>query len=1155
MLFQATGTESGSRHIEINTALPVWKNTRRVVLFCYVHIQRTLVKTLTSVDLLFRLTARLPVIDDIAGRLASSPTVSVKNAAGSLRALLTATLQRRSPAQCLIVCSEEEQAERWLSDLTILLGRGSLCLYEETERRLALSAEHLDAQLVGLTHALSMISEQEHPIVIATAASLGYAVPAPNAVHSNIIEIQRGQELAYNEFISILTMNGFNRKDFVETVGDIAVRGGIVDVFAPGIDNPLRFEFFGDEVDSIREFDPLSQRSINERDSVLLVTHIFHNDEHDINATLLDYLTDNALVIIDNPDSVAARFHELEAMPTFERLSHWKTLNLNPLGAADITLDARPQPPVQASIANLCREMRQAAQSNMAIVLCADGKDQLNRLRELVDSGLETCVLEDEDYRAIASVDDTLRRTNLLPFDFAEGFLLPGAGLALFTEHQIFMRRQAGRTRRSGSKGFTLRELQQLRPGDFVVHIDKGIAQFDGLETITVGGNQQESVRLIFAGGDKMYLHLNYINRLQKFSAQEGVAPSLSKLNTREWERKKERTKKRIKDIARDLIILYAQRKAQPGHSYPADTLWQKELEASFMYEDTPDQARTTSEVKVDMESPTPMDRLVCGDVGFGKTEIAIRAAFKAVQAGKQVAVLVPTTILAQQHYISFRDRIERYAVRVDVISRFRTKAEQKEIVERVKKGAIDVLIGTHRILSKDIQFKDLGLLIVDEEHRFGVGAKEKLRQARVSVDTLTLTATPIPRTLNFSLMGARDISVIETPPRNRLPVHTEIMPWNTEAITEALELELRRGGQIFVVNDRISDLDIIADTLRELVPGLRVAIAHGGMEAKHIEDVMEKFVERKTDVLVATKIIESGIDIPNVNTMLINRAQNFGLAELYQLRGRVGRSNTQAYCYMLVPSIHGLPRTALKRLQAIEEFTELGSGFNLAMRDMEIRGAGNLLGAEQSGFIADIGFELYQKILDEAVQELKEEEFSDLFTADEKRDPYDFSSDDVGVDIDGGDALLPKAYVSNDVERYEFYKRLYRVETESDLRPIVSELRDRFGPLPRAAEHLLDAIRLRTAALPTGLYRITFRSGTVLLEFPPDERKKFYERVFQPMITAIASMAGSRIIPKGKIVYGQLPANSLDEAIAQLRLLVEKTRQNMVEAEQQEES
>lgn len=1112
-------------------------------------------KTLTSVDLLFRLTARWPVPDRIHALFSGSRSVSVKNAAGSLRALLTAHLRQKLRAQYLVVCSDEEQAERWLSDLQILAGRDIVCLYEETERRVALTAEHLDAQLIGLTHALSMISEKENPVIIATAESLGYHVPPPADVRSNLLEVRRGQTLAYDEFIAILTLNGFNRKDFVETVGDIAVRGGIVDVFAPGTDNPLRFEFFGDEVDSIREFDPLSQRSMAERDVVSLVTHIFHNDEHTISATLLDYLADNALVIVDSPDAVLARFHELGTPETAERLAGWNTLALNPLGTTDITIDARPQPVINASIATLCREMRRAAQQNMSLVLCADGKDQLARLKDLLEGGLDACELDEDEREPIAPITDTIKKTSLLPFELSEGFQLPETGLAVFTEHQIFMRRQAGRKKKQpagGGKGFTLRELQQLRKGDYVVHIDKGIAQFDGLETITVGGNRQESVRLIFSGGDKMYLHMNYINRLQKYSAQEGVAPTLSKLNTREWERKKERTKKRLKDIARDLIRLYAQRKAQPGYAFPHDTIWQKELEASFMYEDTPDQARSTAEVKADMEQHTPMDRLVCGDVGFGKTEVAIRAAFKAVQAGKQVAVLVPTTILAQQHYISFRDRLERYAVKVDVLSRFRTKAEQKDILDQLAKGGVDVLIGTHRILSRDVKFKNLGLLIVDEEHRFGVGAKEKLRQARVSVDTLTLTATPIPRTLNFSLMGARDISVIETPPRNRLPVHTEILPWNEGGITEAIENELRRGGQVFFVNDRISDLDAIADMLRDMVPGLRVASAHGGMEAKQIENVMERFLERKLDVLVATKIIESGIDIPNVNTMFVNRAQNFGLAELYQLRGRVGRSNVQAYCYMLVPSLHSLGRTALRRLQAIEEFTELGSGFNLAMRDMEIRGAGNLLGAEQSGFIADIGFELYQKILDEAVEELKEEEFADLFDKEPGRKKLpSFASDDVAVDIEDGDALLPHSYISSDVERYEFYKKLFRVEQEADLNPIVSELRDRFGALPQEAERLLDVIRLRMAALPTGLGKVTLRKGSLLLEFPPDDRKKFYERAFQPMITAIAAIPGSRIIPRGKLVYAQLSASSLDEAVAQLRTLMEKTYENM-EAEQE---
>lgn len=1120
----------------------------------FLFIEQNAVKTLTSVDTLFRFTAKFAAFSPIQSHLAAAHNTSVKNAAGSFKAILVAALWRKSPVQTIILCSDEEQAERWFSDMQLLVGKNNLCLYRETERRIALSAEHLDAQLVGLTHALTMISDAEHPIIIATAASLGYSVPPPSDVRSNLIEIQRGQHLAYEEFISILSLNGFNRKDFVETVGDIAVRGGIVDVFAPGIDNPLRFEFFGDDIESIREFDPLSQRSIVERDSVALITHVFHNDEHDLSATLIDYIAPKALLVVDSPESVQARFHELESHGITEQLSRWRTLNLNPLGPADITLDTRPQPPIQASITALCKEMRKATHAGMAIVLCADGKEQLARLKDLTESGLDTCLLEEEEHHApLATVDDTLLNTNLLPLEFSEGFVVPGH-LAMFTEHQIFMRRQANyatkNTKASGNKGFTLREIQQLRHGDHVVHIDKGIAQFDGLETITVGGNKQESVRLIFAGGDKMYLHMNYISRLQKYSAQEGNAPTLSKLNTREWERKKERTKKRLKDIARDLIKLYAQRKAQPGYSFPADTLWQKELEASFMYEDTPDQARSTAEVKNDMEQSTPMDRLVCGDVGFGKTEVAIRAAFKAVQAGKQVAVLVPTTILAQQHFLSFRDRLERYAVKVDVLSRFRTKAEQKDIVERLHKGSVDVLIGTHRILSKDVQFKDLGLLIVDEEQRFGVGAKEKLRQARVSIDTVTLTATPIPRTLNFSLMGARDISVIETPPRNRLPVHTEILSWDTEAISEAIEQELQRGGQVFFVTDRIADIDILAETLRDMVPGLRVAIAHGGMEPKHIEDVMEQFLERKTDLLMATKIIESGIDIPNVNTMFINRAQNFGLAELYQLRGRVGRSNIQAYCYMLVPSVHSLARTALKRLQAIEEFTELGSGFNLAMRDLEIRGAGNLLGAEQSGFIADIGFELYQRILDEAVQELKEEEFAELFANEgTKNKRTHFGSDDVAVDIEG-DALLPKSYIANDVERYEFYKKLYKVEEPHELAPIASELRDRFGTLPPEGERLLDIIRLRIAALPTGLGRVTFRNSSLLIEFPSVEKKKFYDLAFQPMLTAIASIPGSRIVPKGKNVYAQLHASSLDDAIEQLRTLVEKTHQNM-EAEQ----
>jgi transcription-repair coupling factor (superfamily II helicase) len=771
-----------------------------------------------------------------------------------------------------------------------------------------------------------------------------------------------------------------------------------------------------------------------------------------------------------------------------------------------------------------------------------------------------------ETQDALANTDETLQKLVLMPLSPTEGFICHETKLAVFTEHQVFMRRKAqtqaserARGVKSTPKGISLKELQQLKRGDYVVHADKGIAQFDGLETITVAGGEQESVRLIFAGGDKMYVHLNYINRLQKYSAEEGNAPVLTKLGTGEWSRKKEKTKKRLKDIARDLIKLYAERKMQAGVQFPPDSLWQKELEASFMYEDTPDQAKATLEVKDDMMSETPMDRLICGDVGFGKTEVAIRAAFKAVQAGKQVAVLVPTTILAEQHFSSFRDRLQRYAVMCESLSRFRSTGEQKEILNRTEAGSVDILIGTHRILSKDVKFKDLGLLIVDEEHRFGVAAKEKLRQMRVSIDTLTLTATPIPRTLNFSLMGARDVSVINTPPRNRLPVKTEITTWNGKTLRLALERELARGGQLFVVNDRIGNLPTIAESLRELVPTLRIAYAHGQMTPEELEKQMEMFLERRADALLATKIIESGIDIPNANTMIIFNADNFGLAELYQLRGRVGRSNVQAHCYLLIPPPQTLTRQALKRLQAMEEFSELGSGFNLAMRDLEIRGAGNLLGGEQSGFISDIGFELYQKILDEAVQELKTGEFAGVFAPEKQVQRRTNAlgeveaielpkNDDLTVDIDG-DAMIPQHYISNEVERYEFYKKLFTSATIQDVEATTSELRDRFGALPEPTLRLVDAVHLRISALETGFGHVSYKGGVLVCEFPAEEKVQFYETQFQPMIAALTQMKSVQLLPKGKKVLVQSRVGSLEAAMMLLRQIVEATKAELMRA------
>ncbi len=1200
------------------------------LLLCSFQLYSDFVKHLPSFHQLLKTLEDTPSLRQISEQVSdtSTHTIAAKNVIGSLKSITSALVWKRSSGHVLIVTPDDESAEAMRSDLENLIDADSVLWYAESDKKLALDAEHLDTQLVGVTGALTELVSMPRACIVAPAHALIFPVPAPVALSQNLLEIRRGAHLKFDEFITTLTTSGFDRKDFVETQGDVAVRGGLVDVFAPGMENPIRIEFFGDEIDSLREFDPLSQRSIKELNSAALITHLFHNDEHSVSATLLDYLPPETLLIELFPEQITSALHEasLKALKEVKntsatqkkgsnknypqesepdesvnpqlateraegfltRLRGFRTLLLNPLSDTDsaIAFEASHHPVFNASVTALTDEMRRLAAHGFSIYCSTDGQEQMKRLRDLIESAFEGSAADElslpsatkgqkepssptfsssDPQSAHASIEATSAKTLLLSASLAEGFILPEARLALFTEHQVFMRRRANNTMKekrahgtaSANKGISLKELQQLRRGDFVVHTDKGVAQFDGLETITVGGAQQESVKLIFAGGDKMYVHLNYLNRLQKYSAEEGTKPTLTKLGTGEWQRKKERTKKRLKDIARDLITLYAQRKMQRGVEFPADSLWQKELEASFMYEDTPDQASATRAVKDDMESATPMDRLICGDVGFGKTEVAIRAAFKAVQAGKQVAVLVPTTILAEQHLSSFRDRLERYAVSCACLSRFRTAAEQKDILKRVESGAVDILIGTHRILSKDVAFKDLGLLVVDEEHRFGVSAKEKLRQMRVSIDTITLTATPIPRTLNFSLMGARDVSVINTPPRNRLPVKTEITIWNNTKLQMALERELARGGQVFMVNDRISDLDILAERLKELVPTIRVVVAHGQMTPEELENRMERFMERKADVLLATKIIESGIDIPNANTMIIHHSDNFGLAELYQLRGRVGRSNAQAYCYLLIPPPQSLSRMALRRLQAMEEFSELGSGFKLAMRDLEIRGAGNLLGAEQSGFIDDIGFELYQKILDEAVQELKDGEFAELFAHEQRRrgrkhtvtehgeviDEIELpTNDEMTVETDG-DAMLPKSYIQSEVERYELYKKLFRAVSDEETEAIVSEMRDRFGALPAEALQLLDAVQLRIAALPCGFAHVSLKSGKLTCEFPPEDHALFYTTVFPAMMNVVAQMREVQIISKGKKVLIQSHVASFEEAILRLRQIERATK------------
>jgi transcription-repair coupling factor (superfamily II helicase) len=686
-----------------------------------------------------------------------------------------------------------------------------------------------------------------------------------------------------------------------------------------------------------------------------------------------------------------------------------------------------------------------------------------------------------------------------------------------------------------------------LHRGDYVVHQDFGIGRYEGMKRISVGGAEQEVVKILYDARDTLFVNLNYVGKLQKYSSREGHTPALSRLGSAEWEKLKNRAKKKVKDIARELITLYARRKQSAGFAFSPDSPWQKELEASFMYEDTFDQAKATLDVKKDMEQPHPMDRLICGDVGFGKTEVAVRAAFKAVLDGRQAAVLVPTTILAMQHFNTFRDRLARYGVRVDVLSRFRAKTEQTSLIAALREGAIDVIIGTHRILSRDVAFRNIGLLIVDEEHRFGVAAKEKIRQMKAEVDTLSLTATPIPRTLHFSLMGARDLSVIATPPRNRLPVITEILQWNDELIRDAVQKELQRGGQAYFVHDRVQTMDDVTGKLQALLPGVRMRSAHGQMPAHALEEVMLSFLEKRCDLLIATKIIESGLDIPNVNTIFINRADRFGMAELYQLRGRVGRSNAQAYAYLITPPVSSLPRPTVQRLQAVEEFTELGSGFNLAMRDLEIRGAGNLLGAEQSGFIENMGFETYTRILEDAVRELKEEEFKGLF---EKDTAYRAQQREAVVETDLS-TFIPETYLRSEEERLALYRRLYALSSTEQLIEVQEEMQDRFGRFPEETRNLFGMVRLRLAAVKIGFRKVSVKGNQLEADFPPESEKDFYEgETFQNIMTQISQMQKktATLRQEGNTLKFRVQLSGLqggEDSIAKSLLLLEQLHRN----------
>ncbi len=1065
-----------------------------------------------------------------AERVGDAPaSLHVKGLTGSTSSFLVRRVAESAGAPLVCIMPDEEAAAYLYGDLGPLVGEETNLLRLPATGHKPYDDEQMDdpAPLVQRADVLQQLAEGFDGIIVTSIDAMFEMVPPAEAVQKETILIAVGSVHAPADLTAELLELGFERVEFVEQPGELALRGGILDVYPFAGDYPIRAEFFGDEIDSIREFDPGSQRSVSRLTTARLVPNLErrHDGRDARYASIFQHLPAETLIVtfdeqhlveksaelyrraVEAHEHAAARegadtlvdpAHRYLSDERFERalISHSRIL-LGPFAGSSanetVTIESTPQPDFNGNIALLRKKILANADHGIETYVLCDSRGQEARLFELLEE------------------EATLNKVRFTVESLHEGFQMDPLGLAIYTDHQIFNRYHRpstrGRKRRYG--GLSLREIQNLSIGDFVVHVDYGVGKFAGLHKITVREKQQEAVKVLFQDEDVLYVNVNALYKLHKYSGKEGHQPRLTKLGSGQWERAKARTKRKVKDIARDLIKLYAKRKASQGLAFSADTIWQREMEASFKYEDTPEQASAAEAVKNDMELPVPMDRLVCGDVGFGKTEVAVRAAFKAAQDGRQVAVLVPTTILATQHYETFRLRLARYPVRVDVISRFRTTAEQNQLLKDLEAGKIDVLIGTHRITSKDVKFKRLGLLIIDEEQRFGVAVKERLRKLRAEVDTLTLTATPIPRTLQFSLLGARDLSIISTPPPNRQPIETEIHTFDKDLIRDAILYEVSRGGQIFFIHNRIRSIDEVASMLRAILPDVRIRTAHGQMKSTTLEKVMLDFIDGKFDVLVSTNIIENGLDISNANTIVIDRADRFGLAELHQLRGRVGRSDRKAFCYLLVPSIHGLTREARQRLQAVEEFSDLGSGFTLAMRDMDIRGAGNLLGGEQSGFIEDVGFETYHKILDEAVQELREEEFRDVF--DEKHVPR---AGDTTVDVEE-DAYIPGDYVSNGLERLNIYRRISEADMNEELDTIRTELADRFGRLPREVENLMIAAEMKNLANALRLPKVLYKNERLFLYTPDQEEDAyFYENVFYTLLERLSNL-GQRYVLK----------------------------------------
>ncbi|MBX3102775.1 MAG: transcription-repair coupling factor [Bacteroidetes bacterium] len=1055
---------------------------------------------------------------------------ALKGATGSLQAVAAAALQQQLHRHLILMEQDREAAGFMLNDLEVLLPDVQVALFPAANKRPYELSSIDNANVLQRGETLNLISRLApgELVVVTYPEALFERVINRTTLITHTLDVRVDESLGMDLLVEVLEDYGYEQAIFASQPGQFALRGGILDVFSFSHDMPYRLEFLGDTVESIREFDAGSQLSTRTVGAVSLIPDFRHHKVEEARISFLQYVHPETLWLVRSPEFAAQdlmRFTEkahkhfeklqqdtggstVQSAPEklyysgellLEELRRFQVIDTEIGGSGqsspDFSLQGSPQPLFKKKFELLAQHMMSRQQAGWQQYLFCDSESQHRRLREILQQ------LEPQlTYIPVRAA-------------LSGGFEDSELCVSCYTDHQIFERyhRFKSRTLAKQSGHLTLRELMQMQPGDYITHINHGIGRFGGLETLKVGNHTQEAVKIFFKDDDVIYVNVNALYKISRYTGKEGHSPKLNKLGTQEWSRTKAKVKSRVKELAFNLVALYAKRKAAKGFIFSSDSYLQNELEASFLYEDTPDQERATLEVKQDMESTTPMDRLVCGDVGFGKTEVAVRAAFKAVTDGKQVAVLVPTTILALQHCNTFADRMADFPVSVDFLTRMRTAGEQKMILEKLAQGKLDIIIGTHKLLGKEVKFKDLGLLVIDEEHKFGVAAKEKLRLLRETVDTLTLTATPIPRTLQFSLLGIRDLSVISTPPPNRQPVETVVTTFSKELLRDAIAYELRRGGQVFFIHNRIKDLQDQAALIKDLVPDARITTAHGQMEGDEMENMLLRFMNREYDVLVSTTIVESGLDIPNANTIIINQAHSYGLSDLHQMRGRVGRSNRKAYAYLLAPPLSVLPTDSRKRLQAIQEFSDLGSGIQIAMRDLDIRGAGDILGSEQSGFIADVGYDVYHKILDEAIQELKASQ-----GLTEEGYLANTSENDCQVDTDL-EVMLPPSYVPQVAERLFFYRQISEAMDEDTLVSLAKELQDRFGLLPPAALALMDTVRVRKLGQRLRFQKVTLKAGNLSLSFDPGPEDPYYQSATFQGILGYVQQQGTRTQLKQK--------------------------------------